>query len=154
MPGKDDNARKAHIDNMNALLADYFALYVKTKNFHWHVAGPQFHDLHLLFDTHAQELFALTDIIAERVRKNGAKTLTSLGAIKDRARIADEDRADLSAQAMIRQLRDDNVKLIKGIRSAKDSAGQVGDNATDGMSDDWTDEAEQRVWFLSQLLEG
>jgi starvation-inducible DNA-binding protein len=152
MPGKDDNSRKAHIDNLNALLADYFALYIKTKNFHWHVAGPQFHDLHLLFDTHAQELFALTDIIAERVRKNGAATLTSVGSIAGRARIADDDRGDLDAKAMITALRDDNRKLIEGIRAAKDSAGQVGDNATDGAADDWTDQAEQRVWFLTQLL--
>ena len=152
MPANDDNSRKAHIDNMNALLADYFALYIKTKNFHWHVAGPQFHDLHLLFDTHAQELFALTDIIAERVRKNGAPTLTSIGAIAGSSRIKDEDRTDLDAKAMIAALRDDNRTLIEGIRAAKESAGQVGDNATEGAADDWTDQAEQRVWFLSQLL--
>jgi starvation-inducible DNA-binding protein len=152
MASKDDNSRKAHIENLNALLADYFALYIKTKNFHWHVAGPQFHDLHLLFDTHAQELFALTDIIAERVRKNGAATLTSVGSIGAKARIKDDDRPDLDAKAMIAALRDDNRTLIEGIRAAKESAGEVGDNATEGAADDWTDQAEQRVWFLSQLL--
>lgn len=147
-----DNALKAHVDNLNALLADYFALYVKTKNFHWHVAGPQFHDLHLLFDTQAQELFALTDVVAERVRKNGAATLTSIGAIAGRSRIKDQDAAGLDAASMIRELRDDNRTLIASIRAAKASAGAVGDNATDGASDDWTDQAEQRVWFLTQLL--
>lgn len=152
MPG--DNVKKALIDSLNGLLADLFALYLKTKNFHWHVAGPQFRDLHLLFDEQAAEIFALTDIIAERVRKNGGTTLTSIGAIAGHATIADDNRADLDALAMVRVLRDDNVTLIERIRAAKAAAGEAGDNATDGASDDWTDQAEQRVWFLTQVLGG
>ena len=150
MPG--DNARKALIDSLNGLLADLFALYLKTKNFHWHVAGPQFHDLHLLFDTHATELFALTDLIAERVRKNGGATLTSIGSIAAQAVIADDDRQGLDAMTMVRTLRDDNATLITRIRAAKAAAGAAGDNATEGAADDWTDQAEQRVWFLTQIL--
>ncbi|KUR76314.1 Dps family protein [Novosphingobium sp. FSW06-99] len=152
MPG--DNAKKALIDSLNGLLADLFALYLKTKNFHWHVAGPQFHDLHLLFDTQATELFTLTDVIAERVRKNGGATLTSIGAITAKAAIADDDRAGLDALTMVRVLRDDNATLIGRIREVKAAAGEAGDNATDGASDDWTDQAEQRVWFLTQILGG
>lgn len=150
MPG--DNATKALIDSLNGLLADCFALYLKTKNFHWHVTGPQFHDLHLLFDAQATEIFALTDTIAERVRKNGGATLTSIGAIAQHSVIADEDRAGLDAMAMVKALRDDNDKLVGRIRTAKAAAGDAGDNATDGMSDDWTDQAQQRVWFLSSIL--
>ena len=152
MPG--DNAKKALIDSLNGLLADLFALYLKTKNFHWHVAGPQFHDLHLLFDTQATELITLSDVIAERVRKNGGATLTSIGAITAKAAIADDDRAGLDALTMVRVLRDDNATLIGRIREVKAAAGEAGDNATDGASDDWTDQAEQRVWFLTQILGG
>lgn len=104
------NTQTALVDSLNGLLADLFALYIKSKNFHWHVRGPQFRDLHLLFDEQAAEIFALTDLVGERVRKNGAATLTSIGAIA------------------------------------------AGDNATEGLVDDWTDQAEQRVWFLSSLL--
>ncbi|MEO0032061.1 MAG: hypothetical protein RIS94_1819 [Pseudomonadota bacterium] len=150
MPG--DNARKALIDSLNGLLADYFALYLKTKNYHWHVAGPQFRDLHLLFDEQAAELFALTDVIGERVRKNGGTTLTSIGAIAAGSIIKDDDRAKVDALDMVRALRDDNAALVGRIRAAKAAAGEAGDNATDGMADDWTDQAEQRVWFLGQIL--
>ncbi len=150
MPG--DNATKALIGSLNGLLADCFALYLKTKNFHWHVKGPQFHDLHLLFDSHAAEIFALTDIIAERVRKNGGATLTSIGAVAGNTVIANDDRTGLDATAMVEALRDDNVKLTGRIRAAKAAACEAGDNATDGMSDDWTDQAQQRVWFLSSIL--
>ena len=152
MPG--DNAQKALIDSLNGLLADYFALYIKTKNFHWHVAGPQFHDLHLLFDSQATELFALTDVVAERVRKNGGLTLTSVGTVGAKTVIANDDRTGVDAMDMVRVLRDDNAKLVERIRAAKAAAGEAGDNATDGMSDDWTDQAQQRVWFLTQILGG
>ncbi|MDP3552341.1 MAG: DNA starvation/stationary phase protection protein [Novosphingobium sp.] len=149
MPG--DNAKKALIDSLNGLLADYFTLYLKTKNFHWHVAGPQFHDLHLLFDTHATELFALTDVIAERVRKNGGSTLTGIGAIAGKSSIKDDDRAKVDAIDMVKTLRDDNAALVKVIRAVKAAATEAGDNATEGMADDWTDQAEQRAWFLTQI---
>jgi starvation-inducible DNA-binding protein len=147
-----DNATKALIDSLNGLLADCFALYLKTKNFHWHVKGPQFHDLHLLFDAQANEIFALTDILAERVRKNGGPTLTSIGAIAKHRVIADDDRGGLDAMTMVAALRDDNAKLVERIRAAKAAAGDAGDNATDGAADDWTDEAQQRIWFLSSIL--
>lgn len=150
MPG--DNATKALIDTLNGLLADYFALYLKTKNYHWHVKGPQFHDLHLLFDAQAAELFALTDVIAERVRKNGGTTLTSIGAIAARSTIADDDRDGLDAAAMLTALRDDNAALVTRIRAAKAAATAAGDNATEGAADDWTDQAQQRVWFLGSIL--
>lgn len=146
------NAQAALTDSLNRLLADCFALYLKTKNFHWHVRGPQFRDLHLLFDEQAAEIFALTDLVAERVRKNGAATLTSIGAIAAQSRIADQDDANLSAEKMIAELAQDNRTLIASLREAKAAAGAAGDNATEGAADDWTDQAEQRVWFLTSLL--
>ncbi|NOW44501.1 starvation-inducible DNA-binding protein [Novosphingobium sp. SG751A] len=148
----DHNAKTALTHSLNGLLADLFTLYLKTKNFHWHVKGPQFHDLHLLFDQQAGEIFALTDIVAERVRKNGGVTLTGIGAITSASRIADQPRADLAASEMIAELRDDNGRLVEAIREVKSAAGAAGDNATEGLADDWTDQAETRVWFLSSLL--
>lgn len=150
MPG--DNANKALIDSLNGLLADYFALYLKTKNYHWHVAGPQFRDLHLLFDEQAAEIFALTDIVGERVRKNGGNTLTSIGAIAAKTTVKDDDRAKVDAMDMVKALRDDNAALVDTIRKVKAAATEAGDNATEGAADDWTDQAQQRVWFLSQIL--
>jgi starvation-inducible DNA-binding protein len=145
------NALPALVDQLNGLLADYFALYLKTKNFHWHVRGPNFRELHLLFDEQAAELFALTDIIAERVRKNGAATLTSIGAIVAKSRISDQNDVTLDAPAMIRELRQDNQTLLAALRETKAAATAAGDNATEGLVDDWTDQAEQRIWFLGAL---
>lgn len=152
MNASTNNAQTALIASLNRLLADCFALYLKTKNFHWHVRGPQFRDLHLLFDEQAAEIFALTDLIAERVRKNGAATLTSIGSIAAQSRIADQDDATLSAEKMIAELAEDSRTLIAALREAKAAAGAAGDNATEGAADDWTDQAEQRVWFLTSLL--
>ena len=146
------NSTAALVHALNGLLADHFALYLKAKNFHWHVKGPQFRDLHLLFEEQAAQVFALTDIIAERVRKNGASTLTSIGAIAAASRIADQDDAALDAAAMVRELRDDNAALVASLREAKVLAGEAGDNASEGLLDDWTDQAEQRVWFLSATM--
>jgi starvation-inducible DNA-binding protein len=151
-PNMTGNTKGALVDNLNGLLADYFALYLKTKNFHWHVKGPNFRDLHLLFDDQATELFALTDIIAERVRKNGADTLTSIGAIAAKSRVKDQDKTGLDAAAMVRELIADNTALIAALRETKASATEAGDNATEGAIDDWTDQAEQRVWFLTQTI--
>ena len=148
----NSNSQATLVASLNALLADYFALYLKTKNFHWHVTGPQFRELHLLFDEQAAELFALTDVIAERVRKNGAATLTSIGTIAKASRISDQDQSALSAKAMITELVADNRSLLAGLREAKAAAGAAGDNATEGLADDWTDAAERRVWFLEALL--
>lgn len=152
MPTPTDNARATLVDSLNGLLADLFALYIKTKSFHWHVRGPAFRDLHLLFDEQAAELFALTDPVAERVRKNGAATLTSLSALAAKSRIAPQDNAMLDAEGMIAELLSDNRQLLAAIREVKESAALAGDNATDGMADDWTDQAEQRIWFLGQLI--
>ena len=148
----NSNSQATLVASLNALRADYFALYLKTKNFHWHVTGPQFRELHLLFDEQAAELFALTDVIAERVRKNGAATLTSIGTIAKASRISDQDQSALSAKAMITELAADNRTLVAGLREAKAAASAAGDNATEGLADDWTDAAERRVWFLEALL--
>lgn len=146
-----DNSTKALADALNVLLADYFALYIKTKNFHWHVSGPHFREYHLLFDAQAAELIATTDLIAERVRKIGQSTLTSIGSIAARQTVKDEDKA-IDAEGMLVKLRDDNRKLVKALRAAKELASDAGDNATDGLIDDWTDQAEQRAWFLDSTL--
>ncbi|MCJ2186569.1 Dps family protein [Novosphingobium beihaiensis] len=147
-----DNSKAALIDSLNGLLADSFALYLKTKNFHWHVRGPQFHDLHLLFDTHATEVFGLTDLIAERVRKLGGTTMTSIGSIAAKTTIRNEDDARLDAMAMVKQLFEDNTAFVATLKSVKELAGEAGDNATDGIIDDWTDQAEQRAWFLREIM--
>jgi starvation-inducible DNA-binding protein len=147
-----DNVKQALVESLNGLLADSFALYIKTKNFHWHVRGPQFRDLHLLFDEQAAEIFALTDLIGERVRKNGAATLTSIGSIDGKTRIDDQDGADLAPEAMIRELIADNESYRARLREVKEAAGSAGDNATEGIVDDWTDQCEQRIWFLRQTV--
>ena len=146
------NATVQLIGELNGLLADHFALYMKTKNFHWHVKGPRFRDLHLLFDDHATEIQAQIDVIAERVRKLGGDTLTSIGSIAAATSITDQDNAQISAEDMVAELRDDNAVMLAKIKAMKDVADRAGDNATDGMLDDWTDQAEQRVWFLNSVL--
>ena len=148
------NSKTQMVAEINALLADHFALYVKTKNFHWHVKGPRFRDLHLLFDEQAAAIQGEIDVIGERARKLGGDTLTSIGAIAAHTQIADQDNVNLSAEDMIAELRDDNVKLAARLKAMKDTADAAGDNATDGLLDDWTDAAEERVWFLNSLLEG
>lgn len=147
-----DNANKALAEAMNGLLADSFALYLKTKNFHWHVAGPHFREYHLLLDDHAAQILAITDAVAERVRKNGFRTLTSIGDIARRQSIADNDKSGVAADAMLKELRDDNIAFVAKLRAVKELAGQAGDNATDGMVDDWTDQAQERAWFLTETL--
>jgi starvation-inducible DNA-binding protein len=147
-----DNSKKALIAALNGALADHLALYVKTKSFHWHVAGPRFRDLHLLFDEQAQQILSVVDLIAERVRKNDADTLTSIGAIGKTAQIADEDSTTLDPDKMVEQLRDDNAKLVTRLKEVKEAAEEAGDNATSGVVDEWTDFAEERVWFLRQAL--
>lgn len=147
-----DNSKKALADALNGLLADYYALYLKTKNFHWHVTGPHFREYHLLFDEQATELIATTDLVAERVRKLGQDTLTSIGAIAAKQRINDHDSTSTDAPKMLKELHADNETLIKALKDAKDLADKAGDNATDGMLDDWTDQAEQRAWFLAATI--
>lgn len=152
MADANTNSKTALIGELNGLLADHFALFIKTKNFHWHVKGPRFHDLHLLFDTQALEVRDQIDLIAERVRKLDADTLTSLGTVAKHTMIKDQDSTTLSAEDMITELHADNTALIKRLKGMKPLADQAGDNATDGLLDGWTDMAEQRVWFLRSLL--
>lgn len=148
-----DNAKKAVAEALNGILADSFALYLKTKNFHWHVSGPHFRDYHLMFDEHAAQILGTTDLIAERVRKNGHRTLTSIGDIAMRQTIADNDDAKVAAADMLGELRADNLQLVEKLREAKELAGEAGDNATDGLLDDWTDQAEERAWFLLEIAQ-
>lgn len=139
-------------DALNALLADSFALYLKTKNYHWHVHGPHFRELHLLFDEQATQILATTDLIAERVRKNGATTLRSVGDIGRRQSIRDDDAAGVAPDAMVRALAEDNRTLLAQIREAKAAAEDAGDIATSGLVDGWADETQQRIWFLEATL--
>jgi len=148
------NAVKAVADALNGLLADSYALYLKTKNFHWHVSGPHFRDYHLMFDEQAAEILATTDLIAERIRKTGGTTLRSIGDISRRQKIKDNDADFVTPADMLTELRNDNLALVESLRAAKELAGVAGDNATDGIIDDWTDQAEQRAWFLFEAGRG
>lgn len=151
MSDKNGNT-PAVADALNALLADSFALYLKTKNYHWHVQGPRFRELHLLFDEQAAQIFATTDLIAERVRKNGEPTLRSIGDVGRRASIRDDDAAGVDAEAMIRNLADDNKLLLGQLKEVKAAAEADGDIATSGLVDGWADETQQRIWFLEATL--
>jgi starvation-inducible DNA-binding protein len=133
---------------LNGLLADTFALYLKTKSFHWHVSGPHFRDYHLLFDEQADQIFASTDVIAERVRKIGAPTLRSVGDISRHQRIADNDAPYVDPDDMLAELRDDNQRFITALREAHDVCEEHNDVATTSLLDVFVDEAERRVWFL------
>jgi starvation-inducible DNA-binding protein len=152
MANANTNSKAALIGELNGLLADHFALFIKTKNFHWHVKGPRFRDLHLLFDEQALEVRDQIDLIAERVRKLDADTLTSVGSIGKATQVKDQDSAALSAEDMIAELLGDNTALVARLKGIKDLAGEARDNATEGLIDGWTDMAEQRVWFLKSLL--
>jgi starvation-inducible DNA-binding protein len=142
------NATKTVKDSLNTILADSFALYLKTKNFHWHVSGPHFRDYHLMLDEQAAQIFASTDDIAERVRKTGNVTLRSIGDIARHQTITDNDKDFVAPDDMLKELRDDNLKLVESLREAKDLADNAKDNATSAMIDNWTDDAERRAWFL------
>jgi starvation-inducible DNA-binding protein len=131
-----------------ALLADVFALYLKTKNFHWHMSGQHFRDYHLLLDEHGDQLFAMTDAIAERARKIGGVTLRSIGHIARLQRIPDNDAEFVSPQDMLSELRDDNQQLIAEMRQVHNVCDEFGDVATASLLENWIDESERRVWFL------
>ena len=135
-------------DALNSALADCFALFLKTKNFHWHVSGPHFRDYHLLLDDQAAQIFGVTDAIAERVRKTGNVTLRSIGDVSRRQTVKDNDQEFVSAADMLSELRDDNLKLVESFRNVKELAEVAKDNATSGIVDEWTDQAEERAWFL------
>ena len=133
---------------LNALLADYFALYLKTKNFHWHVSGPHFRDYHLLFDEHGDQLFATTDVIAERIRKLGGTTLRSIGHVARLQRVLDNDAPFVTPLDMLAELRDDNRQLAQRLRETHGLCDEHGDVATASLIEVWIDEAERRAWFL------
>lgn len=133
---------------LNAMLADMFALYLKTKNFHWHVSGPHFRDYHLLLDEHAEQIFATTDDIAERVRKIGGTTLRSIGHVARLQRVLDNDAEYVTPLDMLAELREDNKELTARLRETHDLCGEHGDVATTSMIENWIDEAERRTWFL------
>jgi starvation-inducible DNA-binding protein len=133
---------------MNAILADVFALYLKTKNFHWHMSGPHFRDYHLLLDEQADQLFAMTDPVAERVRKIGGATLTSIGHISRTQRVLDNDAAYVEPLDMLAELREDNKELAARLRGAHDVCDEHRDVATASLIEVWIDETERRTWFL------
>jgi starvation-inducible DNA-binding protein len=130
------------------LLADVFALYVKTKNFHWHISGPHFREYHLLLDEQAAQIFAMTDDIAERARKIGGTTIRSIGHIARTMRIEDNDSDFVTAEAMLSELKDDNLTLTQRMRRTREVCDEHGDTATAGLIENWIDEAERRTWFL------
>jgi starvation-inducible DNA-binding protein len=135
---------------LNALLADVFALYLKTKNFHWHMSGPHFRDYHLLLDEQGEQIFAMTDDIAERVRKIGGATLRSVGQISRLQRLKDNDADFVTPQDMLSELFEDNKALalsMKAIHALTDDAGDV---ATTSVLENWIDETERRSWFLRE----
>jgi starvation-inducible DNA-binding protein len=133
---------------MNAILADVFAVYVKTKNFHWHMSGPHFRDYHLLLDEHGDQLFAMTDPIAERVRKIGGLTLHSIGQISRTQRVLDNDADYVEPLDMLAELADDNRTLVAHLREAHNVCDEHGDVATTSLIEVWIDETERRAWFL------
>ncbi len=133
---------------LNALLADMFALYLKTKNFHWHVSGPHFRDYHLLLDEQAEQIFATTDAIAERVRKIGGTTLRSIGQIARLQRILDNDAAYVTPLDMLAELREDSKQLVSEMRRTHELCDEHKDVATASLIEVWIDEAERRTWFL------
>jgi len=133
---------------LNALLADVFSLYLKTKNFHWHMSGPHFRDYHLLLDEHADQIFAMTDDIAERVRKIGGTTIKSIGHIARLQRIGDNDAEFVTPEDMLAELRDNELALIHSMRAAHDVCDEAGDVATASLLENWIDQAQRRNWFL------
>ena len=133
---------------MNLVLADVFALYLKTKNFHWHMSGPHFRDYHLLLDEQAEQLFAMTDPIAERVRKIGRLTIRSIGEIARLQRIDDNDAEYVEPSDMLAELREDNKTLVERLREAHGLCDDAQDVATASLIEVWIDEAERRTWFL------
>ncbi|HCN65621.1 MAG TPA: DNA starvation/stationary phase protection protein [Pseudomonas sp.] len=133
---------------VNALLADTFAIYMKTKNFHWHMSGPHFRDFHLLLDEQSDQIFATTDAIAERVRKLGRTTIRSIGHIKNLQRLLDNDADFVTPEDMLAELREDNIQLAAYMRATHELCSESGDVATTSLLENWIDEAERRVWFL------
>ena len=146
--GLDTNAVRSAAEALNGILADSFALYFKTKSFHWHVSGPHFRAYHQMFDEQATQILGTTDAIAERVRKTGGTTLRSIGHVARLQRIDDNDGEYVSASDMLSELHRDNLQLVERLREAKRIVDAADDIATSGLIDEWTDQAEERAWFL------
>ena len=140
-------------DALRPLLADVFTLYVKTKNFHWHISGPHFRDYHRLLDEQAEQIFAMTDEIAERARKLGGTTLRSVGDIARHQRLRDNDANSVGALDMLCELRDDNQQLTRSLRLAHEVCAGHNDVATASLIENWIDESECRNWFLREITQ-
>lgn len=150
-----DLAAKATRDigaGLNALLADVFALYLKTKNYHWHMSGPHFRDYHLLLDEQGEQIFAMTDDVAERVRKIGGTTLRSIGHIARLQRIKDNDADFVTPQDMLAELHQDNVQLLREMRAVHVVCDEEGDVASASLLENWIDQTERRAWFLWEAV--
>jgi starvation-inducible DNA-binding protein len=139
---------------MNAILADVFALYLKTKNFHWHMSGPHFRDYHLLLDEHGDQLYAMTDPIAERIRKLGGLTIKSIGQISRIQRVLDNDADYVDPADMVAELAEDNQTLAARLREAHNVCDEHRDVATASLIEVWIDETERRTWFLTEIKRG
>jgi starvation-inducible DNA-binding protein len=137
---------------LRKLLADVFALYVKTKNFHWHISGPHFRDYHLLLDEHGTQIFAMTDDIAERARKIGGTTIRSIGDVSKHQRLKDNNDEGVAPEDMLVELRADNLELTRNLRSAHELCEKHNDVATASLIENWIDETERRTWFLSEIV--
>jgi starvation-inducible DNA-binding protein len=140
-------------ESLNRALADAFALYIKTKNFHWHVSGPHFRDYHLLFDEQSAQILAMTDVLAERIRKIGGTTLRSIGHIARLKTLADNDEKFVSARNMLGELREDNIKFAQSLRASHELCEEYGDIAGASIIENLVDEAEQRAWFLFESMQ-
>lgn len=152
--GLAENAVKDISAAATTLLADVFALYLKTKNFHWHMSGAHFREYHVLLDEYGDELLAITDPLAERVRKLGGDTLRSIGDIGKRQRIPDNNADFVHPHEMLAELRQDNATLVASLRSLHNLCDEHSDVATASLLENWIDEGEQRVWFLFEILRG
>ena len=139
--------------SLRRLLADVFALYVKTKNFHWHISGRHFRDYHLLLDEQATQIFAITDTIAERARKIGGRTIHSISDIARNQRLKDNNKEGVSAQEMVAELCDDNRQLTRSLRAGHEVCDRHNDVATASLIEVWIDESERRTWFLAEIAQ-
>ncbi|WFU91377.1 DNA starvation/stationary phase protection protein (plasmid) [Rhizobium sp. CC1099] len=146
--GFEANTTKNIAAALTTLLADVFTLYLKTKNFHWHMSGPHFRDYHLLLDEQGEQIFAMTDDIAERARKVGGTTLRSVGHISRLQRLLDNDAEFVTPEDMLAELRDDNKQLAVALRELHEMTSDLGDHATTSLIENWIDETERRHWFL------
>ncbi len=146
------NAVEEISSNLRRMLADVFALYLKTKNFHWHISGRHFRDYHLLLDEQATQIFAITDTIAERARKIGGTTIRSISDIARNQRLKDNNKEGVSPQEMIGELCEDNQQLTRSLRAAHEVCDRHNDVATASLIEVWIDESEQRTWFLAEIV--